>query len=180
MRKTNTKLLTTIAICIAINCLGAFIAVSTKVPLLLDHIGSLLVCMLCGLKYGVVTALLSSVMNQIRFDPFALPFAPTGMLMVFMVGILYEKGYFKKLHTIPALLLAVLPGAILGAIIQGYIFGGVTSSGSDVIVRFMINKGVNPAAASFINQYFMEFVDRLISFTVVMTAVKRIKLESIR
>lgn len=173
-------MLTTIAICIAINCLGAFIAVSTKVPLLLDHIGSLLVCMLFGWKYGIVTAFLSSVMNQILFDPFALPFAPTGMLMVFMVGILYEKGYFKKLHTIPALLLAVLPGAILGAIIQGYIFGGVTSSGSDVIVRFMINKGVNPAASSFINQYFMEFVDRLISFTVVMTAVKRIKIESIR
>ncbi|WP_297812842.1 ECF transporter S component [uncultured Finegoldia sp.] len=180
MRKTNTKLLTTIAICIAINCLGSFVAVATKIPLLLDHIGSIMVVMLFGWKYAVVTAFLSSVMNQIMFDPFALPFAPTGMLMVFMVGILHDNGYFKKFTTVGALLLAVIPGAILGAIIQGYIFGGVTSSGSDVIVRFMINMGVNPAVSSLVNQYFMEFFDRLISFTIVSAILRRINAESLR
>ncbi len=173
-------MLTTIAICIAINCLGAFIAVSTKIPLLLDHIGSMMICLLFGWQYGVATALLSSVLNQILFDPFALPFAPTGMLMIFMVGMFYERGYFKKLKTIPVLMLAVIPGSILGAVIQGYIFGGVTSSGSDVIVRFMINKGMNPALASLINQYFMEFFDRLISFSIVTSVVRRINVKSLR
>ncbi|MGO1581067.1 MAG: ECF transporter S component [Peptoniphilaceae bacterium] len=174
MSKIKSRDVAFIGICIAINIIGAFIAVSTKVPLLLDHIGTMMICMMFGWKIAVSSAFVSSCLVTMLFDPYALPFAPTGMIMISVVGIFLDKGVFKKLGTIPAMTLAVLPGAILGAIIAGYIFGGVTSSGSSIIVRLFINLGLNEAFSVFIIQYFMELADRILSFYVVKSVIKRI------
>jgi energy-coupling factor transport system substrate-specific component len=179
MRKFNNRDLTLMGLAITINIIGAFIAVVTKIPLLLDHIGTLMICLAFGWKYAVVCAFCSSCINTMLFDPYALPFAPTGMLMVTMVGILLEKGIFKKLGRPLAMAIAVLPASILGAVIAGYIFGGVTSSGSSIIVRFLINRGLNPAFAVFIIQYFMEYLDRLMSFSLVSMIYERYRFDKI-
>ncbi|WP_138159476.1 ECF transporter S component [Peptoniphilus catoniae] len=179
MQKIRTKDLVIIGILMTVNVAGSFIAVATKVPLLLDHIGTMMICLIFGWKLAVISAFASSCIMTILFDPYALPFAPTGMLMIFMVGLFLEFNIFNKLTTPFAMALAVLPGAILGAIIAGYIFGGVTSSGSSIIVRFLINMKLNPAVAVFIVQYFMEYLDRLMSFYLVNNIYKRLNLDTL-
>lgn len=180
MRKFNNRQLALMGVLIGVNIIGTFIAVVTKVPLLLDHIGTLMICLVFGWRYAVACAFVSSCIVAMLFDPYSLPFAPTGMLMVTMVGILLDKGYFKKFGRPLAIAIAVLPASILGAVIAGYIFGGVTSSGSSIIVRFLINKGLNPAIAFFIIQYFMEYLDRLMSFSLVYTIYKRYRFDKIQ
>lgn len=175
MSKFTSKDISILGIAVAINIVGSFIAVWTKIPLLLDHIGTMMICMLFGYKYGILTAMCSCFIVGITFDWFAIPFAPTGMLMIFIVGKFLEKDLFKKMGTVPAMLLATLPASILGACIAAYIFGGITSSGSSIIVRFLMGLGVGPVISAFVIQYLMEFLDRLLSFLIVRDVVKRLR-----
>lgn len=176
MSKFRSKDISILGIAVAINIVGSFIAVWTKVPvLLLDHIGSMMICLMFGYKYGILTAMASCFVVGITFDWFAIPFAPTGMLMIFILGILRDKGLFNKIGNIPAMLVVVFPGAVLGSVIAAYLFGGVTSSGSSIIVRFLMSIGVGPVISAFIIQYVMEFLDRMLSYCIVEKVVKRLK-----
>ncbi|MDO5040684.1 MAG: ECF transporter S component [Peptoniphilus sp.] len=180
MQKYKTREIVTVGIAVAINIIGAFVAVTTKVPLLLDHIGTMLICLMFGWRMAVACAFVSSCIVAMLFDPYALPFAPTGMLMIFMLGVFLEHDLVEKLAAPVSMLLIVLPASILGAIIAGYIFGGVTSSGSSIIVRFLINSGLNPALSTFVIQFFMEYFDRLMSFYIAKKIYGRFYIDKIQ
>ncbi len=180
MQKYKTREIVIVGIAVAVNIVGAFVAVATKVPLLLDHMGTMLICLIFGWRMAVACAFASSCIVAMLFDPYALPFAPTGMLMVFMLGIFLEHDFTEKLTTPFSMLIIVLPAAILGAIIAGYIFGGVTSSGSSIIVRFLINSGLDPAVSTFVIQFFMEYFDRLMSFYIVKKIYVRFDVDKIQ
>ncbi|CDZ74370.1 hypothetical protein ING2D1G_0175 [Peptoniphilus sp. ING2-D1G] len=180
MQKFKTREIVIVGIAVVINIIGAFIAVVTKVPLLLDHIGTMMICLMFGWKLAVACAFVSSCIVAMLFDPYALPFAPTGMLMVFMLGMFLKQNFIDKFGAPVSMIFIVLPAAVLGAVIAGYIFGGVTSSGSSIIVRFLINSGVNPAVSTFVIQFFMEYFDRLMSFYIVEKIYARFHIDKIQ
>ena len=51
MKRNNTKKLVLISLCIGINVIGALIAVTLKLPIFLDTIGTFLIAFLFGYKW---------------------------------------------------------------------------------------------------------------------------------
>ena len=59
MKRNNTKKLVLISLCIGINVIGALIAVTLKLPIFLDTIGTFLIAFLFGPIAGIITGILS-------------------------------------------------------------------------------------------------------------------------
>ena len=93
--KTNIRKLTLMGFGVALNIVGAFIALQLKLPIYLDSIGTILIACLLGPKYAVLTGLSGSLISGITFDIYSLYFAPVQIFTGFFAGYFYEKGFMK-------------------------------------------------------------------------------------
>jgi len=71
----STITLAMIPICLAINYVGAQIAIALKLPMYLDVIGSIMMGAICGPIPGVVLGALSSAINSLS-EPTAIAYIP--------------------------------------------------------------------------------------------------------
>ena len=95
MRNSKSLKLTIMGIGIALNIIGAFIALNLRLPIYLDSIGTIMVGFVLGPVYGMVTGVLGSVVSGITFDIYSLYFAPVQIFTGFFAGYFYEKGLMK-------------------------------------------------------------------------------------
>ena len=77
MKKRNftTQKQCMVALGIVLNIVGAFIALSLRLPVYLDSVGTVLSCALLGPVYGVATGVLGSLISGITFDIYSLYYA---------------------------------------------------------------------------------------------------------
>ena len=54
---------------------------------------------------------------------------------------------------------------------QRYVFGGVTSSGSSILVTLLHKLGLNMVASAFVVQIVTDYADRLISIAIVVAVL---------
>lgn len=178
MKSTKTNYV--FAICltamgIALNIVGGQIALLLKLPIYFDCIGTVMVASLLGPIWGMVPNVLSGVIMGITMDIFSLYFAPVGIIIGFMAGIT-SKMYAKdaKIFSpkkLPKILLATLlisvPGTVVCAVINAALFGGVTSSGSSIIVQLLTNIGMDLTVSIFVVQFLTDFLDRFVAILLV-------------
>lgn len=171
---TNTKLRYTIliAMSIAINIIGANIALFLKLPIYLDLIGTLLIAVLLGPSYAAISAIVSSLINWMTTDIFSLYFSPVAVVVAILVGILFNKN--TKLTKFPLKVLIIsLPGTIIASLITVILFHGITSSGSSLIATFLHSLGLDMTISLILVQAFTDYADRLISLLIVFLFIKQ-------
>lgn len=175
MKRTGTFTLTFIAICIALNFIGANIALFLRLPIYLDTIGSLLASIVLGPWLGILTAILSALLSWATTDIFALFFSPVALLLVLLVGYFIRGN--EPLKTLWWKVIPIsLAGTILSSIITVVLFHGITSSGSSIFVQVLHGLGLNMVTASVLVQAVTDYVDRLVSLLIVLLCLKRIPL----
>ena len=96
MNKTvNVKNITLISMGIALNVVGAFIALNLRLPIYLDSIGTILIACMLGPKYAVITGVGGSLVSGMTFDIYSLYFAPVQITTGYLAGIMYKKDFNK-------------------------------------------------------------------------------------
>lgn len=171
-KNTTRKLLFT-GLCVGVNIISSFLALTLRLPVYLDTVGTIMVANLFGAPWAVLCALLSSICNA-AYDPFALPFAPQGMTTALAASLILRWQPLKHLPRVVQGLLIAIPAALVGAVIAGYVFSGVTSSGSSYFVQLLhFGLGLPIVGASFIVQFFTDAADKIIIVFLVKWAVSR-------
>lgn len=164
------------AMAIIVNVIGAFIAVNFKIPvLLLDAIGTIFISFLYGSKYGILVGVIGAIVSGISFDIYALYFSPVQIFVGFLAGHLYKKDIFKGKKIFLGVFIMSVFSALVGAIIAGYVFNGVTSSGSTYLVKIFEAIGLNTITSVFLVQFFMDYIDRFISVFIALKLIKKVK-----
>ncbi len=153
-----------ISLCVVLNIVGSNLAGLSKLPIYFDSLGTVLCAMLFGPIYGMIPGLLSGLLVGFTVDVYSLFFIPVGMLIGLLAGIVYRS---KRLTSSKALLpvcafLVTLPGTLLAACICAFVFGGITSSVSSVLVQYLHQAGMNLVASVFCVQFLTDYVDRLL------------------
>ena len=92
----STITLAMIPICLAINYVGAQIAIALKLPMYLDVIGSIMMGAICGPIPGVVLGALSSAINSLS-EPTAIAYIPVTVACGLVAGLLGKAGFMKQL-----------------------------------------------------------------------------------
>ena len=168
MRSDRVLRLTVTAFCIALNIVGSYLALLLRLPVYLDSIGTILAGALMGPWYGLAAAVGNGLISGVLTDVYSLYFLPVGAVTGLMAGLLFRKGILKGWKVIPGSLALTVPGTVLSASISAFLFGGVTSSGSSLLVQLFHHLGLNLVASAFAVQIVTDYADRLISVLLVL------------
>lgn len=157
-----------LALAVCINLVGGQLALTLRLPIYLDSIGTMLVGALCGPVYGMLPNLLSGIIFGMTTDIYSLYFAPVGMIVGWMSGMMWKKKSSAKWWSVLAALIITVPGTIVSAAICAKLFGGITSSGSTVLVQLLAKTPLGMTASVFVVQIMTDYLDRLISVILVI------------
>lgn len=174
MKFTTTKL-AMIAMAICINYIGGQLALALRLPIYLDSVGTILIGALFGPAFGVLPPLISGVLMAFTGDIYSLYFAPVGMILGLTAGFVLKRIHSVGFMLLLSAFLITLPGTIVCAIINAILFGGVTSSGSSVIVAALSHTPLGLTGAIFVVQIFTDYLDRVISLALVMILLRKVK-----
>lgn len=176
----SVKKLCVIALAIGLNVAGGQIALLLHLPIYLDSMGTILIAILYGPLYGILPPLLYSLVMGFTLDIYSLYFMPVGIILGLVTGLAARFIRLKGWKIIPAALLITIPGTILSSIITAVLFGGITSSGSTVIVQVLNKAGLGLTASVFLVQILTDYLDRLLSLMLVTWLLRVIPAELYR
>ncbi len=167
MKKLNLSGLCFLALAAVLNLVGANLALALRLPVYLDSIGTMLGAALLGPVYGMLPGAVSAILNGCTTDIYAFYYLPVQLVTGLLTGLafrLFRPGSPKDTWRIlPASLLISLPGTVVSSAITALVFGGITSSGSTVLVQLLHGAGLSLTASVCVVQGATDFLDRLIS-----------------
>ncbi|MPM66359.1 hypothetical protein SDC9_113266 [bioreactor metagenome] len=170
-KSMNTRNLTLMAMGISLNIIGALIALTLRLPIYLDSIGTILVACLLGPKFAVMTGVCGSLISGMTFDSYSLYFAPVQISTGLLAGLMYEKGFLSGKKTPFGVFIFTLPTSIISAVIAAFLFGGVTSSGSSYIVQILSHFNVPMVVGVFITQVCTDYADKFLAVVLVALGI---------
>ncbi|WP_434796523.1 ECF transporter S component [Terrisporobacter vanillatitrophus] len=170
-KSMNTRNLTLMAMGISLNIIGALIALTLRLPIYLDSIGTILVACLLGPKFAVMTGVCGSLISGMTFDSYSLYFAPVQISTGLLAGLMYEKGFLSGKKTPFGVFIFTLPTSIISAVIAAFLFGGVTSSGSSYIVQILSHFNVPMIVSVFITQVCTDYADKFLAVVLVALGI---------
>lgn len=166
----NVTKLCTAAFGIVLNVVGAFIALNLRLPIYVDSIGTILSASLYGPVYGIVTGVFGSLVSGITFDIYSIYFAPVQICTGLMAGLLFRTKWLKKGRVFLGAFVLSLPTSIGSAIVNAFVFGGITSSGSSYVVQILTKTGMDLTLSCFLVQVLTDYIDKLVA-VLLITAV---------
>lgn len=168
MKKISPIKISIVALGIALNIVGAFIALNLRLPIYLDSIGTILASAVLGPVYGVITGLCGSLVSGVTFDIYSIYFAPVQIFTGLLSGIMFKKGFMKGFKMPVGVFIVTIFASTVGAVIAAYLFDGVTSSGSSYIVAVLSNLGVNKVISVFVVQFLTDYCDKFVAVALVL------------
>ena len=166
-----------IALAIVLNVIGGHIALLFHLPIYLDSIGTIMIAMLYGPVYGMIPPLLSGLVMGFSIDIYSLYYMPVGMILGLTTGLAARYFSLKGWRIIPGALMITIPGTIVSSIITAVLFGGITSSGSTIIVQLLNKAGLGLTASVFVVQIITDYLDRILSLVLVAFLLRMIPRE---
>ena len=85
-----------VAMAVVMNAAGAQLALTLRLPVYLDSIGTILAGAMLGPVYGMLPSLLSGIVLGMTIDIYSLYFAPAGMIVGLMSGLAWKMNLAEK------------------------------------------------------------------------------------
>ncbi len=165
--KNNTKILVLCALAVVINVVLGETVSALKIPLLfLDTIGTIFIAATFGMGYGILTGVTTNVLMGFLSGNFvALPFALVSVAVAIVVSLVakYKDGKFTYIKALIAGLLLSFVAPMIGAPIRLALFGGLTGSGTDIIILALKQAGQQMITATYWGAVSSNFVDKMVS-----------------
>ena len=177
MRKFSTNKLCLLALCSVINLIGGHIALLFRLPVYLDSLGTVFAAALMGPLSGMIPGIISNLIGGVTTDIYALYYLPVQMITGGIAGLLFQKISFHERKRLIKILLGAgivsIPGTVISSSITAIVFGGITSSGSTLLVQLPHHLGLGLTASVCIVQGLTDYADRAIvlALTVSLLAV---------
>ena len=170
--KISVHKITLIAFAIVINIVGSYIALGLHLPIYLDSMGTIMTAILLGPFYGLFPGVLSALITGMTSDIYALYYMPVGIVLGVMTGFVFQKNKSNKLF-VKSFCISV-PASLISACITATVFGGITSSGSTMLVQLLAKTPLGLTLSCLIVQFFTDYFDRLLSLWLVLSVIKKL------
>ncbi len=177
MRKFSTNKLCILALCAVINLIGAQIALLLLLPVYLDSLGTVFAAAMMGPLYGMIPGIISNLVGGVTTDIYALYYLPVQMITGGIAGLVFQKISFRDRKSFVKILLGAgiisIPGTVVSSSITAIVFGGITSSGSTLLVQLLHHLGLGLTASVCVVQGLTDYADRsiVLALTVALLAV---------
>lgn len=166
MKKITPVKLCILAFCAVVNLLGGQIALLFRLPIYLDSFGTVLAAALLGPVYGMIPGIISNLIGGMTTDLYALYYLPVQIITGWMSGIVFRKVPPRNGRDLIRILFGAgmisIPGTLVSSSITSIIFGGITSSGSTILVQLLHHLGLGLTASVCIVQGLTDYADRTV------------------
>ena len=162
-KQSKSTIIFAVIISVILNCLLNYIGETLKIPLYLDSTFTAVTAALFGIIPGILTGLFTNLLKEVIywFPLHFYPFAVVNMATGLFVGLLVKHGYFKTYFGVFLIMIYItLINALLGALIATIVFGGITHSEMNYIVKVLIMTGQSTFSSAFIARIFVNLVDK--------------------
>lgn len=170
--KISVHKITLIALAVVINIVGSYIALGLHLPIYLDSMGTIMTAILLGPFYGLFPGVLSALVTGMTSDIYALYYMPVGIVLGIVTGFVFQKNKSNKLF-VKSFCISV-PASLISACITATVFGGITSSGSTMLVQLLAKTPLGLTLSCLIVQFFTDYFDRLLSLWLVFSVIKKL------
>lgn len=166
MKKITSAQLCALAVLAVVNIIGANLALMLRLPLYLDSIGTMTAGALFGPLWGMMPGAVSALLNGVTTDPYALYYLPVQLITGALAGLVFQKirviqdGKLHLVRLFPAAVIVSLPGTVVSSSVTAFLFGGITSSGSTILVQLLHGMGLNLTASVCAVQALTDYLDR--------------------
>ena len=150
-----------------------------RLPIYLDSIGTILTGLWMGPFCGMLPNLLSGIILGMTTDIYSLYFAPVGMITGLMAGIagmvmksLLSERNVRKRQILTGAFLITVPGTLVSSVINAVLFGGVTSSGSSILVQLLAKTPLGMTGSIFAVQILTDYLDRVIALALAVAVLQ--------
>ena len=134
-----------------------------KLPVFIDAVGTILITILIGIRWGVVTGVLSFLIGGMIVNPVMPYFSGTQAVIAIVAGLFAARGWFRSIpRTIVVGICVGIAAAIMSAPVIIKLFGGITGSGSGFITAFLLASGKKIVESVILTGISCEPVDKTI------------------
>jgi len=162
-----------IAVAIVINIAVGQLVSLLKLPIFLDSIGTVLVAVLAGPWAGGLAGLITNLIWGVISSPVAAAFAPVAMVIGIAAGYCARMGLFKNWWTaILAGLIITVFNSVVAVPIRLYMFGGVTGSGADFAMAYLLALGRDLFGSVVVTVFTSNVIDKVVTAALVWGIVK--------
>jgi energy-coupling factor transport system substrate-specific component len=165
MKKIDKFSIFLIPIGVAVNFVGAQIAMALKLPVYLDAIGTLVVGALCGGVPGAIVGVISNTINSITY-PTYMWYGVISLIYGFVAAFLARRKVFLTLwKTILSCFIFALIGGVLNSIITWILFGFDFGTDTTAIFGLIMyeNLGFPKFLAELIAAIAMDVLDKFVA-----------------
>lgn len=168
---TKTFAICALAVCFNI-VFGTFIAY-VRIPFLfLDVVGTIFIAANFKMYYGVLTAIVTSLVISVVSGPLFLPFIFVSITIAIITNLMAQKGFGYKRAFLTGLLLALL-GSLVSAPIRLIMFGGFSNLITDFLILSLKASGLKMITAAYWGAVTDSIVDKTLSCLLVAWMMKR-------
>jgi energy-coupling factor transport system substrate-specific component len=144
-----------------------------KLPIFVDAVGTILITLLIGWRWGAVTGVVSFLVGGLIVNPVLPWFSGTQATIAIVAGLMASRGWFRTLpRTIVVGILIGICAAIVSAPVIIWLFGGITGSGSGFITSFLLASGKKIVESVILTGLSCEPIDKTIQCLLVFWLVK--------
>jgi energy-coupling factor transport system substrate-specific component len=169
----TTAALALIPLGVAINLGVGAIVHLLKLPIYVDAVGTILVTILIGIPWGIVTGVLSVFIMGMTVNPVMPYFSGTQAVIAIVAGLLAARGWFRSIpRAIIAGICIGVAAAIVSAPVVLKLFGGITDAGSGFITSFLLASGKKIVESVILTGISCEPVDKTIQCLLVFWLIR--------
>lgn len=170
----STKVIIIIALGVVFNIVLSMLGNTVGGGILfLDTVGTIFVAAFLGPIPGILTGVLTNLVNGVLVGPTEIPFLLVNGAVGLIVGLIAQrqKKYNLPVAIVVGLILAIV-APLIGTPIAIFMFGGLTGSGMDFMIIWLKTSGQNLFSAVFITKIVDNLADKVISSLLVFVIIK--------
>ncbi|MFC1538876.1 hypothetical protein ACFL6H_05590 [Candidatus Latescibacterota bacterium] len=173
MRRMNAFQAGFIAFGAALNVSVGYFVNVLKLPLYLDSIGTILVSVLCGWKYGIVTGLAALIIMTLTSVPTVFAYAGTVIIISLIAAAFAKIGFLKSMKiTVLGGLVIGLASSMASVPVTTFLYGGVSLAGSDAITALFKATGMPVWKSVLFGSLVTDPLDKLATALICFTLVR--------
>ena len=172
-RQLPPTILTVIPVGVAANlAIGTLIQI-IKLPIFLDSIGTVIISVLGGPVAGIITAVITVLIGGLLTNPVLPWFVCTAIAIGWFTGFCANHGAFKRIWTwcLCGIFMGIIAGVVSAPVIA-YLFGGITQSGSSLVVAYLMATGKTVLNSVLLAGIACDPVDKLLTFLIAWILIK--------
>lgn len=163
----SSSVITLIPVGVALNLAIGTVVQIIKLPVFLDSIGTVIVAVLAGPLPAIATAVITVFVGGAIVNPVLPWFVGTAIAIGWFTGFCANRGAFKRVWTtvLAGLIMGVI-SAVVSAPIIVHLFGGVTQSGSSLVVAYLMATGKTVLKSVILAGIACDPVDKMLTYVV--------------